>query len=415
MAGKIPIEAAACALALSFMQPAAAGTFESLYQFTDGADGGFPLDGVVWGPGPALYGTANDGGSAPNADGTVFRLARPIPGSTVWTLQTLYSFTGGDDGGQPSAGLVVDSGGRLYGTDQNRNGQASGVAFEMDPPASQGQPWEMNVLHVFTGVDGQSTVGSMIFDKTTKLYGASEGGADGKGNIFTLAPPPRAGHPWTVRTLYSFSGADDGGFPQCRLVRGPGGLLFGTASVGGAGPYDGVVFRLAPPLKPEEVKWRFKVLYRFTGGADGSQPYPGLVFDAQGAAYGVTWSGGASNVGVVFRVAETAPGVWAETVLYSFTGFAESHPFSALLHDRAGNLFGTTSGVAQSYETGELFELSPPGQQGGAWTFQPLHVFAGTDGGDPGGNLLFGPGGAIIGTTYYGGASDKGTVYRYTP
>jgi len=415
MAGKLhPIAMATCALALSGLQQAAAGTFESLYQFTGGSDGGFPLDGAVWGPGHALYGTTNNGGSAELADGTVFRLAPPVAGSSVWTLATLYSFTGGNDGGQPAAGLVVDSGGRLYGTDQNTNGTEGGVAFEMDPPASQGQPWQMNVLHAFTGIDGQGTAGSMIFDKTTTLYGVSAGGADGEGNIFALAPPRKAGHPWTVRTLYSFSGASDGGFPQCRLVHGPTGALFGTAPVGGAGPYNGVVFRLAP-AKPAGIKWKFAVLYRFPGGAVGSQPYPGLVFDPQGAAYGVTWSGGANNVGVVFRLAPTGPGVWTETVLYSFAGFAESHPISALLRDRAGNLFGTTSGVAQSYETGELFELSPPGQQGGAWTFQALHVFAGTDGGDPGGDLLFGPKGAIVGTTYYGGAADSGTIYRYTP
>jgi len=404
----------ACALALAGPAPASAGTFESLYQFTGGADGGNPLDGAVWGPGHSLFGTANVGGSAPQPGGTVFQLAPPVRGSTTWNLSTLYSFTGGSDGSQPVGGLVEDSSGSLFGTNQNSNGEAGGVAFELDSPSMAGQPWPMTVLHNFTGPDGQSAAASMVFDKTTTLYGASEGGANGDGNIFALLPPSKAGAPWKVRTLYSFSDMADGGFPQCRLVHGPTGALFGTTPVGGAGPYNGTVFRLAP-AKPAGIKWKFAVLYRFPGGINGSQPYPGLVFDPKGAAYGVTWSGGANNVGVIFRLAPAGAGLWTETVLYSFAGQVESRPFSALLRDRAGNLFGTTTGIEQSDETGELFELSPPGQQGGAWTFQPLHVFSGTDGGYPAGDLSFGPGGAIIGTTKYGGAADMGTVYRYTP
>jgi uncharacterized repeat protein (TIGR03803 family) len=415
MAGRtLYLSTVACALSLIGIRPAAAGTFESLYQFTGGADGGNPLDGAVSGPNHSLFGTASIGGSAPQPGGTVFQLAPPVAGSTIWTLSTLYSFTGGSDGSQPVGGVVLDSSGHLYGTNQNTNAVAGGVAFELAPPTTPGQPWPMTVLHSFTGPDGQSAAASMIFDKTTTLYGTSEGGAHDDGNIFALQPPTKAGSPWKARTLYSFSDAADGGFPQCRLVHGPTGALFGTTPVGGAGPYNGTVFRLAP-AKPAGIKWKFLVLYSFPGGIHGSQPYPGLVFDTNGAAYGVTWSGGANNFGVIFRLAPSGSGPWTETVLYSFAGHAESRPFSALLRDRAGNLFGTTTGIEQSNETGELFELSPPGQQGGAWTFQPLHVFSGTDGGYPGGDLLFGPKGAIIGTTKYGGASDMGTVYRYTP
>lgn len=414
MAGRThTISTVACVLTLIGARPAAAGTFESLYQFTGGTDGGNPLDGAIWGPSRSLYGTANVGGGAPQGGGTVFQLAPPAAGSTTWTLSTLYSFTGGSDGGQPVGGLVVDSTGHLYGTNQNTSGAPSGVAFELAPPVTAGQSWAMTVLHNFTGPDGESAAASMIFDKTTTLYGSSAGGADGDGSIFALQPPQQTGDPWTVRTLYSFSDEADGGFPQCRLVHGPTGTLFGTAPVGGAGPYNGVVFRLEPGKS--YIKWKFKVLFSFPGGINGSQPYPGLVFDPKGAAYGVTWSGGANNVGMVFQVAPAGAGLWTETVLYSFAGQAESRPFSALLRDRAGNLFGTLTGIEQSTETGELFELSPPGQQGGAWTFQPLHVFSGTDGGYPRGDLVFGPKGAIIGATEYGGTSDMGTLYRYTP
>src|SRR5271168_3012497 len=113
MAGRTHyLSTVACVLALAGLRPASAGSFESLYQFTGGADGGSPVDGAVWGPDHSLYGTASTGGSAPQPNGTVFQLAPPVRGSTVWTLATLYSFTGESDGGEPVAGLAADSSGR---------------------------------------------------------------------------------------------------------------------------------------------------------------------------------------------------------------------------------------------------------------------------------------------------------------
>jgi uncharacterized repeat protein (TIGR03803 family) len=272
----------------------------------------------------------------------------------------------------------------------------------------------MTTLLAFDGTGTASPAATLLANKTGGFNGTSAGGAYGKGNVFTLAPPIHAKGTWHATTLYSFTGKADGAFPHCRLISGADGSLWGTTPIGGAGVYTGVVFRLTPPAKGK-VKWRYQVLYRFRGGHDGSQPYPGLVFDPQGAAYGVTWSGGLYNAGTIFQVKQTAPGVWSESILYNFGGGADSNPNSALLRDHAGNLYGTASGVSQSYETGELFKLIPPAQAGYGWGFSVLHHFSGADGGDPGGDLLAGPGNALIGTTYYGGQSDTGTVYRFAP
>ena len=410
------VASAMAASVLLGITPCMASSLTTLYSFADGNDGGFPEDGVVWGLHHDLYGTANNGGNTEDQDGTVFRLSPPAKGGAKWTETTLYSFSGGADGGQPSAGLAVDSQHRLYGTDQNIQGIPSGIAFRIDPPARKDGPWRMETLHSFNGFDGQSTAGSMTFGRGKQkgvLYGASDGGSYGEGDIFSLSPPSNEESAWQTKVLYSFTGNSDGGFPFCQLVWGPDNALYGTTSTGGSSG-NGTVFRLLAP-NTASPEWTFELLYSFTGGADGGQSYAGLVIDPQGSLYGVTFLGGANNVGVVFQITKTGPHRWTETVLHNFSGGADSNPDSAMLRDQNGNLFGTATGVSKSYETGELFELTPPLRAGGTWTFNALHVFSGRDGRDPSGNLLLGRNHEIIGTTYYGGKTDKGTVYQYAP
>ena len=87
-----------------------------LYTFTGAADGGFPVSGLIADAAGNLYSTTGGGGntSAPNCVftgcGVVFKLDRS-GNETV-----LYTFTGGADGSGPSAGLVRDAAGNLYGT-----------------------------------------------------------------------------------------------------------------------------------------------------------------------------------------------------------------------------------------------------------------------------------------------------------
>ena len=104
------------------------------------------------------------------------------------TESTLYAFTGGNDGGQPSAGLIIDGAGNLYGTTQF-GGSANcthgcGVVFEISPDGTE------TTLHAFSGQDGNYPVARLTADgkKTFKhLYGVtSEGGASGHGTIFEI-------------------------------------------------------------------------------------------------------------------------------------------------------------------------------------------------------------------------------------
>jgi uncharacterized repeat protein (TIGR03803 family) len=123
---------------------------------------------------------------------------------------------------------------------------------------------------------------------------------------------------------------------------------------------------------------KYKTLYKFTGGADGSQPSGGLIFDQAGNLYGTTgYGGGALNSGTVFKLAPNADGSWTESVLHSFKGSDGAVPAAGLIFDAAGSLYGTTA-YGGSSGHGTVFKLTPSAD--GSWTESVLHSFNGNDG-----------------------------------
>ena len=96
----------------------AVSTEKVLYTFTGGNDGGLPVAGLIFDASGNLYGTTGGGGSPTceggNGCGTVFELTAKTGGG--WTEKVLYTFTGGSDGWAPESALIFDSNGNLYGT-----------------------------------------------------------------------------------------------------------------------------------------------------------------------------------------------------------------------------------------------------------------------------------------------------------
>jgi uncharacterized repeat protein (TIGR03803 family) len=91
-------------------------------------------------------------------------------------------------------------------------------------------------------------------------------------------------------------------------------------------------------------KWTEKVLhYSNNNGKDGFYPYSGLIFDTAGNLYGTTYGGGAHGYGTVFRLTPRTGGKWTETVLNSFDGRDGEEPLASLILDATGILYGTTS------------------------------------------------------------------------
>ena len=200
-----------------------------------------PYSGVIFDSSGNLYGTFVDGG-AYNA-GTVFQLSHSGSG---WTQHTLYTFTGGSDGSRPYGGLIMDSSGNLYGTTSTGGTGGGGTVFELTPSSGG---WTFKTLYSFSGgFDGGSWV-KLAMDASENLYGTTNAdGAHGKGSVFKLTP---SGAGWTYASLYDFTGGSDGWAPLSSLVFDANGNLYGTTYAGGGYLSQctngcGVVFKITP-------------------------------------------------------------------------------------------------------------------------------------------------------------------------
>jgi uncharacterized repeat protein (TIGR03803 family) len=264
-----------------------------------------------------------------------------LPSVQAQTFTTLYSFTGGADGANPStATMTRDAQGNLYGTTQfggNNTCNVSlhegcGTVFKLDTTGN------LTPLHIFAG--GAQGLGSsgLVLDGNGNLYGTAGGGL-GHGLVFRVA---KSG---TYTELYNFAGGSDGDLPWQYLVRDTAGNLYGTTLLGGVSKDPlcpnsqgcGTVFELGPT-------GQHKVLYSFLNNSDGSEP-DSLIRDSTGNLYGTTSRGGkgcvpVSGCGTVFKLDASGK----KTVLHAFTGGSDgSTPSGELVLDAAGNLYGTAS------------------------------------------------------------------------
>lgn len=385
-----------------------------LYSFKFGSDSATPVGGLIMDGSGNLYGMAEYGGL--NNDGTVFKL-EPT-GSGNYTESILYSFAGGSDGKYPDGTLSMDSSGNLYGTTRAGGSADLGTVFELAPNGSGG--YTESVLHAFTGgSDGQVPVGRLIVDSGGILYGTTEfgGGSNDTGTVFKLVPNGSGGY--TESILYSFAGGSDGANPVSGVVTDNAGNLYGTTAYGGSGgtiPGYGTVFELTSNGSGGYTE---SVLYRFTGGSDGANPFNGVIVDNAGNFYGTTVNGGGSqNDGIAFKLAPNGSGGYIESVLYSFSGGSDgANPSSGFIMDNAGNLYGETSFGGGSNNSGTVFMLTPNGSGGYAESI--LYSFTGgSDGSIPSGGLIMDNTGGMYGTAGYGGegGSGYGTAFEiYAP
>ena len=257
-----------------------------LHRFGTGTDGAQPIGGVVLDAAGNFFGTTSLGGAF--ANGTVFGAKRS--GST-WTEAVLYSFTGGDDGASPPAGVTVDANGNLYGTTSFGGVNGSGVVYQL---SRSGSGWKQTVLYNFQGIDdGQNPVGGVVLDAAGNLYGTTfDGGINGGGTVYQLSPSDGG---WIFTTLYSFSGGYGG--PYNKLTLDSKGNIYGFTNGDGAFGL-GSVFKLTPA----NGGWTFTDLYDFTGGSQGASPYGSVAVDGDGNVFGTAAVGGSQNQGLVFEI-----------------------------------------------------------------------------------------------------------------
>ena len=405
---------------MSVPRAGAATQFKTLHRFTGGADGGNPHAGLIVDQAGNLYGTTWAGGNLSfcggSGCGVVFELTPTRHGG--WKETVLHRFKGGDtDGANPPEGrLVLDAAGNLYGVTHNGGRYGYGVIFKLKP-STEGS-WTERVLHNFSGgSDGAYPYGSLILDTDDNLYGTTTFGSNkycgmGCGVVFELTRNPEGR--WKEKVLHAFAWSD-GAYPVTPLVFDPQGNLYGTAWMGGSSGQYGLIFRLAPN---PDGSWTETVLHNFTGGDDGGNSRGGLLLDGGGNLYGTTADWGASCCGVAFELTPSG-GSWTEQVVHHFQGGeGGDNPWAALVFDQAGNLYGTTrSGGNLSgcggQGCGVVFKLTPDGN--GGWKKSSLHTFADDPGASPWTGLIIDGLGNLYGTTYGDGSTTFGTVYEITP
>jgi uncharacterized repeat protein (TIGR03803 family) len=302
------------------------GATTTLYTFTGGQDGGYPMASLIQGSDGNLYGTTSLNG-AYNA-GTVFQV------TTSGVLRTYHAFAGGADGAYPQAELIQGRDGSFYGTTYGGRTFGHGTVFRM---AADGA---VTILHVFAGdAEGAEPVAGLLQTADGTLYGTAS--SDGRpyyenygpcpllyGTVFSITPTG------TFRTLHVFDGTD-GRTPASRLVPARDGTLYGTTS--GRCESGANIFRMNLDGTVTTLK---RDVYS-----------PGLVQAADGNFYG-------SSHSQLIQITPTG----AVAAVHTFAGLGEYGYLVPLIQARDGNLYGAGAGAAYphgfyAYPLGFLFRV----------------------------------------------------------
>jgi uncharacterized repeat protein (TIGR03803 family) len=359
-----------CGTAYQLQHKGSDWVLNPLYLF-HGPDGCHPSARVVFGPDGVLYGTTYFGGL--DGQGTAFNLRYPPSVCTTalcpWQARVMYTF--GANAHLPGNGdAVFDAAGNIYNTTTEGGdgpqcfgggcdslyqcfGVGCGAVYELTP---SGSGWAEKVVHSFNraGGDGADPVAGVIIDHAGNLYGTTLSGGnlnchapDGCGVIYQLTP---SGSGWVENILYTFQDGSDGANPNGGLILDQSGNLYGTTNQGGTGQ-GGTVFELSPT----QEGWTFQLLYSLSGLGGPNAP---LTMDAAGNLYGTTGRDGTYGWGNVFKLTSSNFG-WTYTSLHDFTGGSDGlDPFSNVIFDANGNLYGTAS-QGGAYGGGVAWEITP--------------------------------------------------------
>jgi len=415
----------------------------------------------------------------PSGSGAIAALVPPVSGHKAWTQTLIYTFDTDTEGSNPVVSLIPGAGGSLIGTTMNGGANGFGTAFRLSPPATGQTQWHKTVLHSFNGRDGGDVAAALIKGPGSLLYGVSPiGGLPGNGTVFSLSPPTASQPDWVETPLYSFSGVAASG-PNATLIGDGTGALYGMSGSGRTGDMGSVAaFKLTPPATGQAA-WSYEQLYTFGTGTLLGEPQAPLIKGKNGAFYGMD----PTNESQLFVLTPPTKGMtaWTRTTIVDFDDITDDIPIgTSLIQGPDGTFYGTThggnafavsppiqsgdpwtaniifkfpkgfdyeniqnnfltigsdgvlygtssfTGMASSEELGTVFTLTrPEAGQSQNWTQTILYSFlGGTDGAQPNGPLLIGPGGTLYGTTLFGGddpggagnpSSGDGTVFALSP
>jgi uncharacterized repeat protein (TIGR03803 family) len=317
------------------------------------------------------------------------------------TFEVLHTFSG-PDGAYPIGSLTVDRAGNIYGTTTKGGTDNVGTVFKLRQTNGN---WILAPLHVFAGgSDGSYPLAGVTLAINGIVYGTTQGDT-----AFSLRPgasrPTSVLQPWNETVLLYFMGSDGSEPGYGNPFLDQSGNVYDTTIDGGQ--YGaGVVYELSP----SGGGWTDNTLYSFGGtSGDGMTPYSGLIMDGAGNLYGTTGYGGANGYGTVYELTPSGSG-WTEQILHSFTQNDGALPIGGLIFDAMGNLYGTTSSYGPN-GGGTVFELSP---SNGGWTFSTVYAFTGQANEGPYGGMVMDTAGHLYGTTLQEGADGEGSVFQLT-
>jgi uncharacterized repeat protein (TIGR03803 family) len=408
----------------------------TIYTFPSGSPGTtgyWPRGGLAMDSAGALYGTTYYGGNCPinfPYCGTIYKLAPPPTGQTVWSYQLLHAFSQqepiqghNEDGIEPISPLTNYEN-VMYGT-ASAGGDTNcgcGAVFSITPSGTY------TILHVFDPFvpgaadinqwpDGTTPIGGLLINNGT-IYGTTSAGGtgavgpdgtNGAGIIYSMSTTGA-----NFKVLHNFDGSLNAG-PQGMMIFGQDSAIYGTQY--GGGMYNqGVIWRMP-------IGGTYQVIYNFLGNVqpggstDGADPEGRLALGPDGTIYGTTSFGGdPSGDGTAWSI-KLVNGSWVYNQIYEFNGnTGGSLPHSGLILASDGALYGTTSGGG-TYGGGTFYKLVP--QSNGTWSYVTLQNFIPLDpnGNSPYGDLLY-TNNSFYGMNLTGGAVSQcdngcGTVFQF--
>lgn len=219
----------------------------------------------------------------------------------------------------------------------------------------------------------------------------------------------------SFQTLYGNAAFDDTALGT--VTEGPDGSIYGVVS--GPPPYEGRVYRLAPPATPGG-EWQGAYIQYFDQDRpeDGWDAVGGVVRGANGELYGMVARGGANNAGAIYRLSPPPAGVayWTKDILFSFTGEGGMRPVGELTVGPAGELYGQTSSFENPDNCGTVFRLAPKANPRQPWRFTEIaQLDQARRGCFPREGLTLGPDGSLYGAAQQGGRKGGGTVFALKP
>ena len=331
-----------------------AGKETILYEFKgqSNGDGTGPHGHLTFDAKGNIYGTTQGGGT--NGTGTVYKLSPKTGGG--WTEKVIYTFSAaGADGTGPSAGMTIAADGTMYSTTPDGGAFGAGTVFSLKKTSTG---WKQTVIQNLNGSsNGGYPYEGLMMDAAGNLYGAAPtGGASGQGVIYRLSRTKKG---WADKVLHSFTNAngDGSGLYWIDLISDTSGNIYGATSFGGTNG-TGMVWELV--FSATKKSYSERILYEFgaSGSGDGNNPYGGLAMDSAGNLYGTTLYGGTSNIGTSYKLTKDGT-TWKETILHTFAGANDGAQSTGNPYiDAKGRVWGMTETGGTS-DLGVVYRITP--------------------------------------------------------